>query len=36
MSNEKKKLPEEKDLHIERPKFMTSDSGRPWATTRIR
>jgi catalase len=29
MSNEKKKLPEEKDLHIERPKFMTTDSGRP-------
>ncbi len=29
MSNENKKLPEEKDLHIERPKFMTSDSGRP-------
>jgi catalase len=26
---EKKKLPEEKDLHIERPKYMTTDSGRP-------
>jgi catalase len=26
---EKKKLPEEKDLHIDRPKFMTTDSGRP-------
>jgi catalase len=29
MSDEKKKLPEEKDLHIERAKFMTTDSGRP-------
>jgi catalase len=29
MSDDKKKLPEEKDLHIERPKFMTTDSGRP-------
>jgi catalase len=29
MSDEKKKLSEEKDLHIERPKFMTTDSGRP-------
>jgi catalase len=26
---EKKKLQEEKDLHMERPKFMTTDSGRP-------
>jgi catalase len=26
---EKKQLPEEKDLHIERPKYMTTDSGRP-------
>jgi catalase len=26
---EKKKLPEEKDLHIEHPKYMTTDSGRP-------
>jgi catalase len=29
MHEEKKKLPEEKDLHIDRPKFMTTDSGRP-------
>jgi len=29
MSDEKKKLTEEKDSHIERSKFMTSDSGRP-------
>src|SRR5208282_5515084 len=29
MSDEKKKLPEETNLHIERAKFMTSDSGRP-------
>jgi catalase len=29
MAEDKKKLSEEKDLHIERPTFMTTDSGRP-------